>query len=241
MTDRQPRTNDPSRSDPLAPLRGVSAPTELQRSVAALAATRAERAQARSLRPLLVAGALAALAIAALAIGLTQHSGTGERPTSPTVLQAASLGLRPATLPAPGISSRDAALLDRSAAGIAFPNWGPRLGWRASGARSDRLAGRTVATVFYRPAAASGADSQATSANPGATTDAAGYRVGYAIVAGHALPLPGGATQTSHGIAFHVLTADGANVLTWRRAGHTCILVARDVSSATLIRLATWQ
>ncbi|HTR73614.1 MAG TPA: hypothetical protein VMG80_08455 [Solirubrobacteraceae bacterium] len=184
--------------------------------------------RARAPRRLLVASALAVVVVAALAIGLGARTST----SGPTVLQAARLGLAPATLPAPATSANDVAVLDRSAAGIDFPNWRPSLGWRATGARSDRLGGRTIATVFYEP---TGAAVQAR------TRSEPGYgRVGYAIVEGRALPLPAGATRVSHGIAFHVLNANGATIVTWRRAGHTCILAARDVPSATLMKLAVW-
>jgi hypothetical protein len=195
--------------------------------------------RARESRRLVVAGALATAAIAAIAaltVGLAGHAGERGRIAQPTVPQAARLGLAKATLPAPNASPTDAAVLDRSAGGISFPNWRPQLGWQASGARSDRLRGHTVTTVFYEPAAGGSASQNA---EAGSQRDYG--RVGYAIVEGSALPIPGGRTTTSHGIAFHTLRADGATVLTWRRAGHTCILVAKDVSSRALMRLATWE
>jgi hypothetical protein len=77
--------------------------------------------------------------------------------------------------------------------------------------------------VFYTPVAATG-----------------GSRVGYTIVAGRALPIPDAPTITRHGIHFRVLTDNGATVLTWRRAGHTCILAARGVAAGTLAHLASW-
>ncbi len=245
----------------LGPLYDVKAPETLHRAVAALASegaragsdrtagripgvtrprgrtagdglARGRHSRARAPRRLLVAGALtvvAVVAVAALAIGLGARTST----SGPTVLQAARLGLAPATLPAPAASANDAAVLDRSAAGIDFPNWRPGLGWRATGARSDRLGGRTVATVFYEP---TGAAVQAR------TRSEPGYgRVGYAIVEGRALPLPAGAARVSHGIAFHVLNTEGTTIVTWRRAGHTCILAAHDVPSATLMKLAVWE
>jgi len=53
-------------------------------------------------------------------------------------------------------------------------------GWRAVGARVDRLSSRSVVTVFY--------------ANP------RGQRVGYAIVGGAPLSVSGGTTTTKDGI-----------------------------------------
>jgi hypothetical protein len=38
-----------------------------------------------------------------------------------------------------------------------------------------------------------------------------------------------------------VLAVDGAVVVTWRREGHTCILAARGVDPASLIKLASYS
>jgi hypothetical protein len=147
-------------------------------------------------------------------------------PNAPTVLQAARLALRPAALAAPAQSSQNSDVLDRSVEGVAYPYWEDSSGWRAAGARTDRLAGRTVTTVFYTygPRAHSGA-----------------HRIGYAIVAGHALAVPVGREVSSGGIDFRVLASEGATVVTWRRAGRTCILAARGVAGATLVHLATLE
>jgi hypothetical protein len=205
-------------------LESVQAPAELHRSVAALSAgaTRRRRPR-RALRLQLAgAGALAAIAFAALVIALTTGSSGG-----PTLLQAADVALRPATLPAPAQSAHRPGRLARSVDGIAYPYWQDSLGWGAAGARVDRLGGRTITTVFYRPQSA---------------RTAVSGRIGYAIVAGRALPIPHDGSQVEEkGIAFHVLSSRGTTIVTWRRAGHTCILVAREVSGATLVHLASWQ
>jgi hypothetical protein len=209
----------------IASLESVRAPAELHRTVAALSAGVARRRRPRrALRLQLAgAGALAAIAFAALAIALTTSSSGG--PT--LLLRAADVALRPATLAAPAQSASRRGQLTRSVEGIAYPYWQDSLGWRAAGVRVDRVGGRTITTVFYEPQHARSAGSA---------------RIGYAIVAGRALPIPGGGSQISRkGIAFHVLSSHGATVVTWRRAGHTCILVARDVSGAALIHLASWQ
>ena len=31
-----------------------------------------------------------------------------------------------------------------------FPNWASQFGWKAIGARTDKLAGRTAVTVYYK-------------------------------------------------------------------------------------------
>src|SRR5437879_401991 len=75
--------------------------------------------------------------------------------------------------------------------GVSFPYWQARLGWRSTGARTDRIGGRLVRTVFY---ASSG-----------------GRRVGYAIVSG--LPAPhvsGGASTLREGVRYRLQSANGA-------------------------------
>jgi hypothetical protein len=207
----------------LATIESVTAPESLHRSVESLLRAAPRRRRSRRLRlQLSAAGALAASAVAALAIALTS-SGPGR----PTVLRAAEAALGRSTLPAPAPNPRSRDELRRSVDSIAYPYWQDRLGWRATGARTDTVGGRQVTTVFYAPDRGAGA---------------ATGRVGYAIVAGDALPMPaGGKTIDAHGIRFRTLRSENATVLTWRRAGHTCILVARGVSTATLVRLASWQ
>lgn len=202
-----------------AALEELHAPPSLQRSIQSLAAEASDPKRARPRRrllPSLVAASVAGLA-AALAILTVGHS-----PTNPTVLRAAQLAQQPAALPAPAESASDRHALDVSVEGIAYPYWQSTLGWQASGARTDTLAGHTVTTVFYE--------------RPGGSYS---RRVGYAIVSGRALPLPHGATVVQHGVTYEILRDHGAAVVTWRRAGHTCVLVARGVSADTLMRLAS--
>ncbi len=208
----------------MSSLESVKAPAELHRSVAALSegATRRRRPRQALRLQLAGAGALAAMAFAALLIALTTGSSGG-----PTLLRAADVALRPATLAAPAQSTSRHSQLTRSVEGIAYPYWQDSFGWRAAGARVDGIGGRTVTTVFYAPQHAA----------PGSSA-----RIGYAIVAGRALPIPGGGTTVKdRGIAFHLLTSRGSTIVTWRRAGHTCVLAARGVSSAMLVHLAAWQ
>jgi hypothetical protein len=215
-------------------LQDVQAPPELHAAVASLLAEHASRRSRRArfaglltarpfaLRPLGATAALAAL-IAALVLALA-----GEPASSPTVAQAARLALRAATLPSPMESAQNSHALDIAVEGLSYPYWQGSLGWRATGSRRDRLDGRTVTTVFYGRA-------------PGAV-GSGGAWIGYAIVSGRSLPLPGGAVITHAGLSFHVLAAQGAaTVVTWRRAGHTCILVARHVATSRLIDLASWE
>jgi hypothetical protein len=168
----------------------------------------------RALRPRLAgAGALAAAAVAVVAILL----GSGGQP-APTVLDASRVALAPATLASPAEDPRDRSHLEASVEGLPYPYWGDWRGWPAAGARRDRLGGRSITTVFY---AAHG-----------------GARIGYAIVAGRPLPEPSAGTALNRGgVRFRVLDAAGATIVTWREAGHTCILAARGVDASTMVRL----
>jgi hypothetical protein len=163
----------------------------------------------------LASAAAAALAAAAVAIGLSGGGSSGL-----SVQQAAALTLSAATIPAPAESKVHRAQLDVSVGGVPFPYWEERFGWRSSGARTDRLAGRGVTTVFY--------------------TNAAGRRIGYAIVAGRAPMTHDGAVIRRWGVPYRLLTHDGVTVVTWQRGGHLCVISGRDVSARTLLSLASW-
>jgi hypothetical protein len=182
------------------------------------------REQRRSLHPsprLAAIAALALVAVAAITLALT--TGGPSAPTSaPTLLQASSVALRPATLPAPAESAHDSHLLADSADGIHYPYWGGQLGWSATGARTDTAGGRTITTVFY--------------------TDTHARRIGYSIVSGAALAIPaGGSVIERHGVRFHIVSTANPTVVTWREAGHTCILTAHGVPARTLVHLAAWE
>ena len=178
------------------------------------------RARIEALRPdrgrrarFAIAGALATAA-AALVLALALPSGT---PAGPSLSQAATLTALPATSAAPGGNDT---LLNVAIGGVRFPAWAEAFGWQASGVRRDEIAGRQATTVFY---------------------DKDGRRIGYTIVDGDALDVPGGATPTQrNGLELHTLTADGRTVVTWERLGHTCILSGDGVTAARMIELAAW-
>lgn len=167
---------------------------------------------------LIAGGAFAAAIVVVLVLVLTTGGSTG----APTVLQASGAGLRSATGAAPTESPNNPHLLAASAVGISYPYWGGRLGWKATGARTDTVGGRTVSTVFY--------------------ANSRSRRIGYSIVAGPALAIPSDSTSVERGgVSFHVISHASPAIVTWREAGHTCILTARGVSTGTLMRLATWR
>jgi len=209
-----------------------------QRAVAALHATRADRAPAR-LRTRIEAerrapqrdrgwlvphgrlaygGAAAALAVAAAAVALLLPGGT---PGSPSVSQAAALALRGSAEPAPAPNpSHPTATLARDVEDVYFPNWSGSFKWRAVGMRTDRLAGRKAVTVYYAYN---------------------GEQIAYTIVAAPALKRPGTTIHSVKGTALEKLTVGKRLVVTWRRAGHTCVLSGIGVSFAELSKLAAWR
>lgn len=171
----------------------------------------------------LAVAAATALAAAVVAIGLSGGGGhTARRAGSGlTVQQAAALTLSPATLPAPAESRSRRTQLAVSVDGVAFPYWKERFGWRSSGARRDRLAGRSVTTVFY--------------------TDSSGRRIGYAIVSGRAPSTRGGTVMWRTGVPYRLLSNAGANAVAWPRGGRLCVVSGRGIDTRTLLRLAGWS
>jgi hypothetical protein len=225
MTEPRPRTE----SELIEFLRSsdVRAPEELHRNVQSLIAERSasagrsgsERSFARPRSRFglgFAATAIAAVAAVAIAVGLSGggNHGLGLR-------EASALTLSSATAPAPTESVSNRGQLSASVDGVSFPYWGDRFGWRATGARHDRIGGRTVTTVFYQ--------------------DGRGRRLGYAIVAGAPAPrLSGGVLSWRGGVPYRLTTEHGVQVITWLRDGHLCVIAGQGVESATLLRLASW-
>jgi len=225
MTERRPRTENEAIE--LVRSIDVAAPESLHQRVDSLLLAHSPRrrragvggARARSLgwgrgRLAAVGASMAAAAALGAILALT----TG--PASSLSLRSASaLTLRPATAAAPSESRSNRAELAASVQGVSFPYWEERVGWRSVGARSDRLDGREVRTVFY--------------------SNARGARIGYAIFAGSAPALSGGAVRLHRGVPFRLLNRDGIAVVSWKRNGHLCVMSGTGVSAAALMRLAT--
>jgi hypothetical protein len=184
---------------------------------ARIEAARPGAARVRRGRGRLAAGLAAAVLASALVLELVLPGGA---PESPSVSEAAALAARPASAPAPGRYD-EAPLLTREVEGVRFPRWQERFGWRATGARVDRLDGRRAVTVFYTRG---------------------GRRVAYTIVSGRALPVPRRADPTTRaGTELATLTGGGRTVVTWRRRGRTCVLSGDRVAPDTLLALASWR
>jgi anti-sigma factor RsiW len=178
------------------------------------AQTRGPRRVARWRRSLFVPAATAlAVAVAALVVLLGSNGSS-----APTVPQTARLALAAATSPAPREDPADNDRLLLRVGGLAFPYYGLTAGWNATGARTDSIGGRQVVTVFYT---------------------AHGHRVGYAIVSGAPLPAGGGTLVTRGDVTYWLQRIRGAQVITWRQAGHTCVIAGRTVKPRTLLSLAS--
>jgi hypothetical protein len=204
----------------------VRAPESLHSEVQAMIARhgggrssgRATGVLARGLAPRFAAG-LAVVAAAAIAIALSV-GGSGS--SGSTLRATAALTLLPATAGAPSKNAAGHAELTAAVDGVSFPYWEDSLGWRSTGTRSDRVAGRLVTTVFY--------------------ADGNGENVGYAIVSGRRAPaVTGGATTVRGGVRYRVFSENGRPVVMWLRRGHMCVLSGRGVSARTLLTLASWH
>ncbi len=106
---------------------------------------------------------LAAAVIAVVVVAPGDDGGAG----TPTLAQVDAAARARPEAPAPELAGGQPPVLDASVGELTFPDWEKKFGWRATGARTDQIEGRTVKTVFYR--------------NP------KGARLGYAVVDGDTL------------------------------------------------------
>jgi len=215
--------DDITPTDPPAALRAledVVAPDRLRLAVAERAAdARREQRRERRLRTRLGGVLVVACGVAVMLVvlGLLAGAILDDEPAAPSVRAVAPVALRAPTAPAPA-ARPGGELLAAQAGPIAFPTW-TRAGWQAVGARRDTIGGHDVRTVFYG--------------------DGAGGRIGYAI-ADARLPVAGGELVTRRGARLRVLARGATAIVTWRRAGRTCILAGRGVPVERLLRLASY-
>ena len=189
----------------------VEAPAGLRARIEA-----GRRPQRTRARPIALAAGFAVAAAAAVVMVLTLPRGVG----GPDFAEAATLGTRSATGAAPQPLPGDPKLLDEALENVPFPNWAERLGWHATGVRTDRIADRDAVTVFYEKNR---------------------RRIGYTILSGDAVDVPSGAVPAAReGIDFHALELGGRQIVTWERLGRTCIL-SGDLDRPTLLKLAAWK
>jgi len=165
---------------------------------------------------LLPAGGLVAAAAVALVLVLGG-------PNAPTVLATASLATGGPVLPAPAEDESNMTVLKASMQGVPFPYWGGSFQWEAVGARDDKIEDRSAKTVFYD--------------NP------KGVRAAYTILGGDTIDAPSGSyKKTRSGIELSITQDKGRRIVTWTRAGHTCVLSAPiAVPEEKLLELASWK
>ena len=204
-----------------------------RRAVAALRELRADQAPAnlrialdarrpapRRRAPLIYGGALtAAVAAAVAALVLLLPGGT---PGAPSVSQAATVAFRGPAMAAPAPDRTHPGFkLNQDVEDVYFPNWFDRFGYRAVGQRVDRIGGHLAVTVYYQREG--------------------GSMVAYTILASPALPWPGTRTESVKHVKYQSFTSGSRWVVTWRRAGHTCVLSAAGVPVSVLAQLAGWR
>jgi len=203
----------------------VRAPEELHGRIQALVDERSARrgpGRAFAGQRTLALGLGGAVAVAAAAAVVLVASLSGAGTHALTLREASGLSLRASTMTAPGESPSNGRELAASVDGVAFPYWEEHFGWRASGARVDRVNGRRVRTVFY--------------------TNASGRRIGYSIIAGApATSASGGTIAWREGTPFRFLKENGIWVVTWIRDGHRCVVSGRGMDWVTLLKLASWN
>lgn len=227
MSERRPATE----SELIEFVRAIDvrAPESLHRDVESMLTGRSRRGAYRRREdsparvgrtgPRLAALGAIAAAVAAVAIAVGSSGGGG---SPPSVDRASALTLLPARAAPPAESPSNNTQLAASVEGVSFPYWSEHFGWHSTGARTDRVAGRTITTVFYE--------------------NSRGQRVGYAIVSGAAPKRPAGSTVVwRNGTPYWTISRNRVKIVTWLRGGHLCIVSGRGVSSATLLRLASWN
>jgi hypothetical protein len=194
---------------------GPATPPTLRTRLAAQSARAATPAQRRGLR-LALAGCVAVVSVVAvLALTLAGQGG------GPTLADAARPAAQPATAAAPARDPGRPTLLRASFAGVSYPDWQREFGWRATGRRHDTLGGRSAETVFYQHTH---------------------HRIGYTVVDGKPLDVPGGARRfVVDGLEMRAYTDGPRDVVTFRRNGRTCVLAGEVHRRATLLKLASWK
>ena len=160
------------------------------------------------------AGALAAVLAVAAAVVLSGGPG------SPTVADAARFAAEAPAGTAPAPAGDDGTALAVDVQGVVFPDLLRAYGWRAVGVHRGEIDGRNTTVVIY---------------------ERNGRRIAYGVVAGEGLPRPSDAEGAStEGVLYQSARIDGRLVVTWRRLGHTCVLVG-DAPRDELLALASYR
>ncbi len=170
----------------------------------------------RGRRRALRLGAVGALVAVVAAIAVLSLSGG---PGAPSLAAVAHLAGQAPSGQAPAPVAGSATQLAVAVQGVAFPDLAQSYGWQALGVRHGRIGGRDATAVYYGKG---------------------GRRLGYVIVAGPGLPRPSAAQATTlGGVQYQTLRLNGALAVTWRRGGHTCVLIGAAPRDE-LLTLASW-
>jgi hypothetical protein len=191
-----------------------------ERLRARIEADRPRAAAVARRRTALYGGAFSSAAIAVvLLVVFLLPAGT---PGGPSVSEAAALAVRGPTSQGPGPDPRAPwTRLEQKVGRVYFPSWAdPRLGWAVAGQRSDQLRGRYTVTVYYQ---------------------GHGTQIAYTIVAGPAVPQPKGRVIRKGAERLRTISVNGRLAVTWRRAGHTCVVSGMGVTADELEQLAAWR
>lgn len=182
----------------------VPASDALHARVAEMAAAVAPRRRSR----LEIGGLATALAAVLVAIALVVTTG----PNAPDVDQVVATAAQGPTTGAPAVDPSDPSKLNVAVGSVRFPTWEGDYGWSASGARTDKIHGRRVETVFYK------------------NTDGAAMK--YSVVDGAPID-----TLEPSSTKYQITSSGGARRIVWRAGGHTCIIEARGVDPDQLERM----
>jgi anti-sigma factor RsiW len=167
--------------------------------------------RARLRTALAVAGGVAVLILAILVA-------PGER--GGTVASMAALSALRAAEPAPRPADEEGRL-QREFAGVTFPDWERAHGWRAVGARRDRVDGQATDTVFYVHTH---------------------HRIGYSVLSGAPAAIPTrGRRVVRDGVPVQLYRDGRRTVAVFERGGRTCVLAGVVHRDETLVKLATWR
>lgn len=188
-------------------------PVSLREAVEGERSRRASRGRRQWRLPrIAMAGGLAVVIAVVAAVVLSGGPG------APTVAEAARFAAATPSEPAPP-SAGDGIRLAVDVDGVVFPDLSS-YGWRAVGVRRGEVDGRSATAVVY---------------------EKGGRRIAYAVVEGGGLPRPAASGRTTReGVLFQTLRVDGRLVVTWRRLGHTCVLIG-PAPRSELLALATWR
>ncbi len=158
----------------------------------------------------------AGLGVTVLAIGLAVAFAAGLESPVETAVHVVAAQAQPLQSGAPPTTPGGRPLA--GAAGVAFPDLAPRLGWRPVGRRTDVVDGRRVSTLQY---------------------GRQGRRLAYSIVDGVPLPPPPGAVRVpSRGPAAVQFDTGGRTAVMRARGGHSVVVSAAGVPRTAVVRAA---